>query len=166
MEKDSKAKKNTGKNTGIGISDANRKKIARGLEKVLANSYVLYIKTHNFHWNVTGPLFVAVHELTERQYTELAVAVDVIAERIRALGMFAPGSGKQFVKIATIEEETGVPTAKKMIQQLVADQEEVVRTAREVLSSAERVGDQASADLLTERMSVHEKNAWMLGSLL
>ena len=147
-------------------SGGGREKVAQGLAKLLANSYMLYIKTHGFHWNVTGPLFVAVHDLTERQYTDLALGVDEIAERIRALGVFAPGSGGQFAELATIREETGVPSTRDMLEQLIAGQEEVIRTAREAAQLAEEAGDQATADLAAARMAVHEKNAWMLGSLL
>lgn len=150
----------------IGLTDAARKKIADGLCALLADSYTLYIKTHNFHWNVTGPMFSDIHELTERQYTELATAVDEIAERIRTIGFYAPGSGKQFGKLATIPEEMGVPGDTEMLKQLVQGQEAVIKTARKVLSVADKANDQSTADLLATRMSVHEKNAWMLRSLL
>ena len=150
----------------IGISDKDRKKIAEGLSCLLADSYTLYIKTHNFHWNVTGPMFQTLHTLFMTQYTELWNALDAIAERIRALGYPAPGSYKQFVQLSSINEEEGVPKAKEMIHQLVLGQEAVARTARKVFTLVDAANDQPSADLLTQRMEVHEKNAWMLRSLL
>jgi len=150
----------------IGINDENRKNIAEGLGKVLADSYTLYVKTHNFHWNVTGAMFQALHLLFETQYTELAQAVDTIAERIRALGHYAPGSYKQFSELTSIKEETGHPNAKEMIQQLIEGQEIIVRTCRDLYAKADEAGDESTADLLTERMEIHEKNAWMLRSLL
>jgi starvation-inducible DNA-binding protein len=150
----------------IGIKDADRKAIAEGLSHVLADTYTLYLKTHNFHWNVTGPMFNTLHLMFEQQYTELALAVDLVAERIRALGLPAPGSYAQYAKLSSIKEETGVPPAEDMIRQLVAGQEAVVRTARNVFVTADGANDQPTADLLTERMQVHEKNAWMLRSLL
>jgi starvation-inducible DNA-binding protein len=150
----------------IGISEASRKEIADGISRVLADSYILYVKTHNFHWNVTGPLFNTLHTMFEQQYTELAEAVDEIAERIRALGFPAPGSYKQFIELSSIEEETGVPDAEDMIRQLVQGQEAVARTARQVLPVAAEVSDEPTVDLLTQRMQIHEKNAWMLRSML
>jgi starvation-inducible DNA-binding protein len=150
----------------IGISDEQRETIAEGLSALLADTYTLYLKTQNFHWNVTGPMFVTLHQLTETQYTELALAVDEVAERIRALGVTAPGSWSQFSALSSLNEETGVPSAEDMIRQLVADQEAVARTARAVLPTADKAGDQPSADLLTRRLDVHEKNAWMLRSLV
>jgi len=150
----------------IGIKEKDRLKIAEGLSHVLADSYTLYLKTHNFHWNVTGPMFNTLHLMFEQQYTELATAVDLLAERIRALDQPAPGSYKQFAKLSTIKEAEGVPAAEEMIAQLVAGQEAVARTARRAFTAAEKGGDQPTADLLTERMQVHEKNAWMLRSLL
>src|SRR5262245_8285964 len=150
----------------IGIKEKDRRKIAEGLSNVLADSYTLYLKTHNFHWNVTGPMFSTLHLMFEQQYTELATAVDLIAERIRALDHPAPGSYKAFGKLSTIKEAEGVPEAEEMIRQLVAGQEAVARTARTVFKAAEKGGDQPTADLLTERMQVHEKNAWMLRSML
>lgn len=150
----------------IGIEQATREKIALGLSKVLADSYTLYLKTHNFHWNVTGPMFQTLHTLFETQYTELALAVDEIAERIRALGVYAPGSYSQFAELATVKEERSVPSAEDMIRQLVQDNETVVRTAREILPIAQEASDEGSVDLLVGRMSVHEKTAWMLRSLL
>jgi len=150
----------------IGINEKDRTAIAQGLSRLLADSYTLYLKTHNFHWNVTGPMFNTLHLMFETQYTELATAVDLIAERIRALGYPAPGSYKRYVELASIKEEEGVPNAHEMIRQLVEGQEAVARTAREAFRVAEAANDQPSADLLTQRMEVHEKNAWMLRSLL
>lgn len=150
----------------IGISDQQRKQLADGLSHLLADTYTLYIKTHNFHWNVTGPMFQSLHLMFETQYMELAGAVDEIAERIRALGFPAPGSYQQFSQLTSVKEETGVPDAKNMIQQLVEGQETVVRTARGVLKTADEANDQPTVDLLTRRMEFHEKTAWMLRSLL
>jgi starvation-inducible DNA-binding protein len=150
----------------IGISDADRKEIALGLSKVLADTYTLYLKTHSFHWNVTGPMFQTLHLMFETQYTEMALAVDLIAERIRALGYPAPGSYREFLKLSSIQEETRVPSAKEMIRILVEGQEAVARTARSVFPAVERASDEATGDLLTQRMQTHEKTAWMLRSLL
>ncbi len=150
----------------IGISDKDRAKIAEALSKMLADSYILYLKTHNFHWNVTGPMFQALHNLFMVQYTELWNALDLIAERIRALGHPAPGSYKRYVELSSIKEEDGVPSATDMIKQLVAGQEAVARTARAAFKIAAAADDQPTADLLTQRMEVHEKNAWMLRVLL
>jgi starvation-inducible DNA-binding protein len=150
----------------IGISEQDRKEIADGLAKLLADTYTLYLKTHNFHWNVTGPMFETLHLMFERQYTELAAAVDQIAERIRALGFPAPGTYAEFGRLASIKEEPGVPNAESMIRLLVDGQETVVRTARSVFPSVERAHDEPTADLLTQRMQVHEKTAWMLRTLL
>ena len=150
----------------IGIPNKQREEIAQGLSHLLADTYTLYLKTHNFHWNVTGPMFSTLHILFEQHYTELATAVDVIAERIRALGVAAPGSYKQFAELSSIEEETGVPAAEEMIRQLVKGQEAVVKTARAVFPVVDKANDEPTADLLTQRMQIHEKNAWMLRSLL
>jgi starvation-inducible DNA-binding protein len=150
----------------IGINEKDRVAIAEGLSRLLADSYTLYLKTHNFHWNVTGPMFNTLHLMFETQYTELATAVDLIAERIRALGVPAPGSYADFARLSTIKDAQGVPKAEDMIRELVAGQEAVVRTARAVFPLVERASDEPSADLLTQRMQVHEKNAWMLRSLL
>jgi starvation-inducible DNA-binding protein len=150
----------------IGINEKDRAAIAEGLSRLLADSYTLYLKTHNFHWNVTGPMFNTLHLMFETQYTELALAVDEIAERIRALDFPAPGSYADFARLSSIKEAQGVPKAEDMIRELVAGQEAVVRTARAVFADADRASDQPSADLLTQRMQVHEKNAWMLRSLL
>ena len=150
----------------IGITEQDRVSIAQGLSRLLADTYTLYLKTHNFHWNVTGPMFNTLHQMFEQQYVELAAAVDEIAERIRALGVVAPGSYKQFAELTAIKEEVGVPSAEAMIAQLVGDQETLVRTARDVFGLAEEARDEPSADLLTQRMQVHEKTAWMLRSML
>lgn len=150
----------------IGISETDRRNIAQGLERLLADTYTLYLKTHNFHWNVTGPMFQTLHVMFEGQYTELATAVDLIAERIRSLGFPAPGSYQQFTKLSSIKEETGVPSARDMIKQLVDGQQAVARTAREIFPAAEKASDEATADLLTQRIQLHEKTAWMLRSLL
>jgi starvation-inducible DNA-binding protein len=150
----------------IGIKEADRAKIAQGLSRLLADTYTLYLKTHNFHWNVTGPMFQTLHLMFEQQYNELALAVDLIAERIRALGFPAPGTYGEFTKLSSIKETRGVPKAEDMIRDLVAGQEAVVKTARSVFPLVEKVNDEPSADLLTQRMQVHEKTAWMLRSLL
>ncbi|MDD2721562.1 MAG: DNA starvation/stationary phase protection protein [Gallionella sp.] len=150
----------------IGISDKDRNKIAEGLSRMLADTYTLYLKTHNFHWNVTGPMFQTLHLMFMTQYNEMWLAVDVIAERIRALGYPAPGDYKAFAGLTCIVESKGVPKAVEMIRQLVEGQEAVARTAREVLKVAEKAGDQPTVDMLSARMEVHEKNAWMLRSLL
>jgi starvation-inducible DNA-binding protein len=150
----------------IGIEESDRREIAKGLSRLLADTYTLYLKTHNFHWNVTGPMFQTLHLMFEQQYNELALAVDQIAERIRALGFPAPGTYREFSELSSVKEEEGVPSAEEMIRKLVEGQEAVVRTAREVFPTAESAGDQPTADLLTERMQVHEKTAWMLRSLL
>ncbi|MGH6927729.1 MAG: Dps family protein [Dongiaceae bacterium] len=150
----------------IGIAENERKAIAQGLSHLLADTYTLYLKTHNFHWNVTGPMFNTLHLMFETQYMELALAVDLIAERIRALGFPAPGSYGQYAKLSSIKEEDDVPVANEMIRQLVAGQEAVVRTARNVFPAVDKAKDEPTADLLTQRMQVHEKNAWMLRSLL
>lgn len=150
----------------IGISGEERQRIAAGLSRVLADTYTLYLKTHNFHWNVTGPMFQTLHLMFETQYNELALAVDLVAERIRALGFPAPGTYREFAQLTSIQESSGVPSAEEMIRQLVLGQETVARTAREVFPIAEAANDQPTADLLTQRMQVHEKNAWMLRSLL
>ncbi len=151
-------------NTGIASSD--RTVIAEGLSRLLADSYTLYLKTHNFHWNVTGPMFQTLHTMFEEEYTELAMAVDEIAERIRALGHYAPGSYAAFGKLSSISEAEDVPSATDMIGQLVAGHEAVAATARSVFPAAEEGNDEVTADLLTQRMQVHEKTAWMLRSLL
>ncbi len=150
----------------IGISDKQRAEIVEGLSRLLADTYTLYLKTHNFHWNVTGPMFNTLHLMFETQYTELALAVDLIAERIRSLGHPAPGSYRAFAKLSSIPEADGVPVAEDMIRQLVEGQEAVVRTARSIFPVVDAASDEPTADLLTQRMQVHEKTAWMLRSLL
>ncbi|HLV67281.1 MAG TPA: Dps family protein [Polyangiaceae bacterium] len=150
----------------IGIGADDREAIAKGLSRVLADTYTLYLKTHNFHWNVTGPMFQTLHLMFETEYNELAQAVDLVAERIRALGFPAPGTYKQFAGLSSIKEDDGVPKAEEMIRLLVEGHETVARTAREVFRAAEAANDQPTCDLLTQRMQVHEKTAWMLRSLL
>ena len=150
----------------IGINTEDREKIAAGLSRLLADSYTLYLKTHNYHWNVEGPMFNTLHLLFETHYTELATAVDEIAERIRALGVKAPGSYSAFAEATNIEEAKGGEDAEEMIRQLVIGQETVARTAREAFPAAEAASDEPTADLLTQRMQIHEKNAWMLRSML
>lgn len=150
----------------IGISDVDRKKITDGLSTLLADSYTLYLMTHNFHWNVSGPQFNSLHLMFMGQYTEQWNALDMIAERIRALGYPAPGTYKEFVKLATIKEVEGVPKANEMVRHLVTAQEAVARTARSIFPAADKANDQPTMDLLTQRLDVHEKTAWMLRSLL
>ena len=150
----------------IGISESDRRAIADGLSRVLADSYTLYLKTHNYHWNVRGPMFNTLHLMFEQQYNELSLAVDQVAERIRALGHPAPGSYASYAKLTAIPEEEGVPPAEDMIANLLAGHETVARTAREVFPVADQGGDEPTADLLTKRMEVHEKTAWMLRSTL
>jgi len=150
----------------IGIDENNRAAIADGLGHVLADSYALYLKTHNFHWNVTGPMFQTLHTMFEEQYTELATAIDEVAERIRSLGAFAPGSFSTYAELSSIKEEKGVPAAKEMIAQLVSGHETVIKTARSLYPLCDSSSDDATADLLTARIRVHEKTAWMLRSLL
>ena len=149
------------------LDGASRKKIAAAASRLLADSYTLYLKTHNYHWNVKGPMFTTLHTLFELEYTELALAVDEIAERIRALGHVAPGSYTAFAKLAKVKEAgESVPPAIQMIEDLAADQDLVVSTARDLFALASAANDQASADLATRRMLIHEKNAWMLRSHL
>ncbi|QDK39754.1 DNA starvation/stationary phase protection protein [Bdellovibrio sp. NC01] len=151
----------------IGISDKDRKDIAHGLSKLLADTYSLYLQTHNFHWNVEGPMFQTLHLMFETQYNELALAVDLIAERIRALGHYAPGTYSEFAKLSSIKDVPGGKiNATKMIETLVVGQETVARTARELFDVVEKASDEPTADLLTQRLQVHEKTAWMLRSLL
>ena len=151
-------------NTGISAKDRNA--IAQGLSRLLADTYVLYLKTHNFHWNVEGPMFQTLHQMFMEQYTEAWNAIDLVAERIRSLGHYAPGTYKEYLGLARVKETPGVPKAEQMVRLLIEGQEAVVRTAREVLPLAERADDQPTLDLLTQRMQIHEKNAWMLRSLL
>jgi len=151
----------------IGIDAPQREQIGNGLSRVLADTYTLYLKTHNYHWNVTGPMFQTLHLLFEQQYNELALAVDLVAERIRALGLPAPGTYRQFGQLTTIaEDEGGVPKATDMIHRLLEGHEAVARTARAVFPLANDANDQPTCDLLTQRLQVHEKTAWMLRSLL
>jgi starvation-inducible DNA-binding protein len=150
----------------IGIESSTRAEIAQGLSRLLADTYTLYLKTHNFHWNVTGPMFNTLHLMFETQYMELSLAVDLIAERIRALGYPAPATYSEYAKLTSIPETTGVPKAMEMVKLLVEGQEAVVRTARSLFPSASSAHDEPTADLLTQRMNIHEKNAWMLRSLL
>jgi starvation-inducible DNA-binding protein len=159
-------KKTAGTSIDIGISAGEREKIAKGLSALLADSYPLYLMTHNFHWNVTGPQFNTLHLMFMGQYTEQWNALDVIAERIRALGHAAPGTYSEFVKLGSIKEVQGVPKATAMIHHLVAAQEATARTARKLFPLVNAANDQPTADLLTQRLEVHEKTAWMLRSLL
>jgi starvation-inducible DNA-binding protein len=150
----------------IGISEDDRRQIAEGLSRLLADTYTLYLKTHNFHWNVTGPMFQTLHLMFETQYNELWTSVDLIAERVRALGYFVPATYAKFGQLSSIKEDEGVPPAEEMIRSLVNGHEAVARTARTVLEAAERAHDVPTADLLTARLQTHEKTAWMLRSLL
>lgn len=150
----------------IGISAKDRKKIAEGLSRLLADTFTLYLKTHNFHWNVTGPMFQTLHVMFMEQYNELWLATDPIAERIRALGFAAPGNYTEFARLTSIKETAGVPKADEMIRLTIAGNETVARTAREIFPLVDKANDQPTADLLTQRMQVHEKTAWMLRSLL
>jgi starvation-inducible DNA-binding protein len=149
-----------------GISARDRATIAQGLSRLLADTYVLYLKTHNFHWNVEGPMFQTLHAMFMEQYTETWNAIDLIAERIRSLGHYAPGTYSDYLKLASIKETRGVPKAVQMVRLLIAGQEAVVKTAREIVPRADKAGDEPTLDLLTQRMQIHEKNAWMLRSLL
>ncbi len=150
----------------IGIPEEHRRSTVEGLSRLLADTYTLYLQTHNFHWNVTGPMFQTLHVMFETHYTELAIAVDDLAERIRSLGAPAPGTYREFVALASIEETRGVPSADDMIRTLVGSHEAVIRTARSVFPLAEAGGDEATCDLLTQRLQIHEKTAWMLRSLM
>ncbi len=154
------------KKINIGIEEKDRKEIAGGLSRLLADTYTLYLQTHNFHWNVTGPMFQTLHLMFEAQYNELALAVDLIAERIRALGLPAPGTYMEFVELSSIKEVRGNPNAEKMIEILIDGQEAVVRTARAIFPIVDAAHDEPSADLLTQRMQIHEKTAWMLRSMI
>jgi len=150
--------------TGIAAKD--RAAIAKGLSRLLADTYVVYLKTHNFHWNVEGPMFQTLHQMFMEQYTEAWNAIDLVAERIRSLGHYAPGTYREYLDLARVKETPGVPKAGQMVKLLIEGQEAVVKTAREILPIAEKADDQPTLDLLTQRMQVHEKNAWMLRSLL
>jgi len=149
-----------------GISSKDRAAIAQGLSRLLADTYVVYLKTHNFHWNVEGPMFQTLHQMFMEQYTEAWNAIDLVAERIRSLDHYAPGTYREYLELSRVKETAGVPRAEAMIKLLIDGQEAVVKTAREVLPLAEKADDQPTLDLLTQRMQVHEKNAWMLRSLL
>lgn len=146
----------------IGIPETDRVEIAEGLKNLLADSYTLYLQTHNFHWNVTGPQFRELHLMFEEHYIELAAAVDDIAERIRTLGVTAPGTYKEFVRLSSIEEVEGVPSSAEMVAILTQSHEAVVKTARKVLAAAQQVDDESTASLVSDRMRIHEKTAWML----
>jgi starvation-inducible DNA-binding protein len=152
--------------TNLGVKEDDRLAIAQGLSRLLADSYTLYLKTHKYHWNVTGPMFQTLHLMFETQYNELALAVDLVAERIRALDVLAPGSYSEFSQLATVKEDIDNPSATDMIKRLVEGQETVVRTARSLYDLAHQAQDEVTADLLTQRIQVHEKTAWMLRSLL
>src|ERR1044071_5858670 len=150
----------------IGIEEKDRTQIAGGLSRLLADTFTLYLKTHNFHWNVTGPMFRTLHIMFEEQYNELWTAGDALAERIRALGVYAPATYKEFTRLTSIKEEDNIPAAMDMIRLLVEGHETAARTARTVFETAENASDAPTADLVTERMQVHEKTAWLLRSLL
>ena len=166
IEKEGSLSLNKGWEIQTGIPEAHRLRIAEGLSHLLADSYTLYLKTHNYHWNVTGPMFPTLHLMFEQQYTELAQAVDLIAERIRALGIYAPGSYTHFKSLSRVQEETEIPKAMVMVGNLTADQETLIQTARSVLPLAQEASDEATADILIQRIQTHEKTAWMLRSLL
>jgi starvation-inducible DNA-binding protein len=150
----------------IGIDEIDRRTITDGLSRLLADTYTLYLKTHNYHWNVTGPMFQTLHLMFETQYNELALAVDLVAERIRALGAPAPGSYHEFTALSSVPEDDDRPNATEMIRRLVTGQESVARTARSIFPAVEQAQDEPTADLLTQRLQIHEKTAWMLRSLL
>jgi len=150
----------------LGIKESSRQEITEGLSKLLADSYMLYIKTHNYHWNVEGPMFNTLHVMFMDQYTELWNALDLIAERIRALGEYAPGSYKEFARLTSIKESDKVPKAMKMVEELLAGHEIVTQIARGLLAAADEAQDEVTCDLITQRLQVHEKTAWMLRSLM
>jgi starvation-inducible DNA-binding protein len=150
----------------ISIPEKEREEIVAGLKKLLADSYTLYLKTHNYHWNVTGPMFQTLHLMFMEQYTELWNSIDLIAERIRSLGHFAPGTYKEYARLSSIKEDESVPRAKEMIQNLVDGHGQTIKTAREIINPADTANDEATLDLVTQRLTVHEKTAWMLRSLL
>lgn len=164
--KSARSTPNSAPQIDIGISAADRKAIAQGLSRLLADSYTLYLMTHNFHWNVTGPMFNTLHVMFMGQYTEQWNALDLIAERIRALGFPAPGTYREFVKLTSVKEVDGTPRALDMVRHLVTAQEATARTARALFAAVEKANDQPTMDLLTQRLDVHEKTAWMLRSLL
>lgn len=165
-ERDDMSKKKAIPGINIGINAKDREKICHDLNRLLADTFALYLKTHNFHWNVTGPMFNTLHIMFEEQYTELWNATDVIAERVRSLGLPAIGTFTEYNKFSSIKETQGVPNAEDMIRLLVEGNEAAARTARKCFPAAEKAGDEATTDVLTERLQVHEKNAWMLRSLL
>ena len=150
----------------IGISSADRETVSAALSNMMADTYSLYLQTHNFHWNVEGPMFNTLHLMFETQYNELWLAVDAVAERIRSLGFYAPGTYHELTKLTSIEEVTGVPAAMDMISYLVKGHEAVTRTARTAFQAADKAGDESTADLMTQRLQIHEKTAWMLRSML
>ena len=158
--------KSTASKIDIGINEKDRKAITKGLSELLADSYSLYLMTHNFHWNVTGPQFNTLHTMFMTQYTEQWAALDLIAERIRALGEYAPGTYKEFSKLTSIDEVAGIPKATDMVKYLIKAQEATAKTARKLFPLVEKASDQPTADLLTQRLNIHEKTAWMLRSLL
>ena len=160
------ATKSLAQKIDIGINEKDRKAIAKGLSGLLADSYSLYLMTHNFHWNVTGPMFNTLHTMFMAQYTEQWAALDLIAERIRALGEPAPGTYKEFLKLTSIQEVSGIPKAMDMVRYLVKAQEATAKTARKLVPLVEKANDQPTADLLTQRLDIHEKTAWMLRSIL
>jgi starvation-inducible DNA-binding protein len=166
MAKGNKPKGGSNGGIDIGIPAASRREISESLSRVLADTYTLYLKTHNYHWNVTGPMFNDLHAMFMTQYTELWGSVDLIAERIRSLGFPAPGTYRRFVELSSIKEDDDVPEAKRMVKNLLKGHETVARTCREAFPAAERGNDQPTIDILTERMQVHEKTAWMLRSIL
>ncbi len=150
----------------IGINENDRMQVAEGLKRLLADTYTLYLQTHNFHWNVTGPQFRELHLMFEEHYTELAIAVDDIAERIRTLGVIAPGTYKAFAALASVEEVEDIPEASNMIAILTKSHEQVVKTCREALKLAQDADDESSVSLISDRMVLHEKTAWMLRSMI
>lgn len=150
----------------IGLSEKNRKEVAQGLSHLLADTYSLYLKTHSFHWNVEGPMFQTLHTMFMTQYTELWTALDMIAERIRALGHYAPGTYAELAALTSVKESKGVPKATKMVEEAVHGHETVIKTLRHLFDAAENAKDQTTMDLLTQRLEIHEKTAWMLRSLL
>ncbi|MGZ3690784.1 MAG: Dps family protein [Pseudobdellovibrio sp.] len=150
----------------IGITEKDRKEVAHGLSQLLADTYTLYLKTHSFHWNVEGPMFQTLHIMFMGQYTEMWNALDVIAERIRSLGHYAPGTYSEISKLTSIRESKAVPKATKMIEELITGHEAVIKTTRHIFEAAEKAKDQTTMDVLTQRLDIHEKTAWMLRSLL
>ena len=154
------------KKMDIGISEVNRKEVAHGLSKLLADTYTLYLKTHNFHWNVEGPMFQTLHIMFMGQYTEMWNALDLIAERIRALDHYAPGTYSEFIKLSSIKESKAIPKAMKMVEELIHGHEAVIKTTRSIFDAAEKAKDQTTMDVLTQRLDIHEKTSWMLRSLL